>query len=214
MTIGAVGPFARTLRLGRPAFALRRSSQQQSQQAILTLNAEPSVTEVHLDSTLTQCPGDVEALDSGRGTAMTFDLGSRWLKLGAAVTAVCSVSSELAFADFRVCNKLSNRIDVAIGHANGNGTTVRGWTLVGANDCETIIKGDLKWRYYYLYARHPNGSRAWPPRSHAMREQCIRKTGFSIDVGKGEGCPPGFSVIGYGELDTGRQSTSYTLSLD
>ncbi len=58
-----------------------------------------------------------------------------------------------AKAEFRVCNGTQNLVGVAIGYRAKEGWISEGWWQIPANTCTTLIEGELKSRYYYLYAR-------------------------------------------------------------
>lgn len=61
------------------------------------------------------------------------------------------LSQNLAWAEFRVCNKTNSRIGLAIGVKEGPIFITQGWFNLKANSCETPIKEDLKSGPYYLY---------------------------------------------------------------
>jgi len=60
-----------------------------------------------------------------------------------------------AAADLRLCNTTQSRIGVAIGYKDGEGWTTEGWWNIAARNCETILRGPLVARFYYLYAACP-----------------------------------------------------------
>jgi uncharacterized membrane protein len=81
--------------------------------------------------------------------------------LAAALTAM------EARADLKLCNTTSSRIGVAIGYQDTNGWTTEGWWNVAPQTCETLYKGALSSRFYYIHAitrprREWAGSRSWP----------------------------------------------------
>ena len=57
-----------------------------------------------------------------------------------------------AAADFRLCNNTSSRVGIAIGYKDSDGWTTEGWWNLPARTCETVLKGNLVARYYYVYA--------------------------------------------------------------
>ena len=57
-----------------------------------------------------------------------------------------------AAADFRVCNNTSSRVGVAIGYKDKDGWATEGWWNLSARSCETLVKGQLVARFYYVYA--------------------------------------------------------------
>ena len=55
-------------------------------------------------------------------------------------------------ADFRLCNNTGSRVGVAIGYKDNEGWTTEGWWNVSTRSCETLLRGALVARYYYIYA--------------------------------------------------------------
>ncbi|HEU5017650.1 MAG TPA: DUF1036 domain-containing protein [Pseudolabrys sp.] len=63
-----------------------------------------------------------------------------------------------AQADFRVCNRSSQRIDVALAYPQPPfGWTSEGWWPLAVGQCTTLLRGPLSSRYYYLYATGAHG---------------------------------------------------------
>jgi len=56
-----------------------------------------------------------------------------------------------AQADFTVCNKAPHPAKVALGRFDGRDWMSEGWWTVKPGACETLVKGPLQARYYYLY---------------------------------------------------------------
>jgi len=61
-------------------------------------------------------------------------------------------SATPAAADFRLCNNTASRVGIALGYKDNDGWTTEGWWNVSAKNCETLLKGALVARYYYIYA--------------------------------------------------------------
>src|ERR1700730_17115484 len=57
-----------------------------------------------------------------------------------------------AAADFRLCNNTGSRVGIAIGYKDGDGWTTEGWWNLSARSCDTLLKGALVARFYYIYA--------------------------------------------------------------
>src|SRR6195952_3045738 len=70
----------------------------------------------------------------------------------ALVLAVLSLWSSSAAADFRLCNNTSSRVGIALGYKDADGWTTEGWWNVGSRACETLLRGTLVARFYYIYA--------------------------------------------------------------
>src|SRR6202049_2743548 len=63
-----------------------------------------------------------------------------------------SASASPAAADFRMCNNTASRVGAAVGYKDADGWTTEGWWNLPARSCETVLKGNLVARYYYVYA--------------------------------------------------------------
>jgi uncharacterized membrane protein len=121
--------------------------------------------------------------------------------VGALILAV--LSSTAARADFQICNSTSSRVGVSVGYKDGEGWTTEGWWNIAANSCETLLRGDLIARYYYVHAvDYDNQDEAWD----GPVPMCIRDNEFTI---KGiDNClARGFERKGFFEVDTGENRT-------
>jgi len=99
-----------------------------------------------------------------------------------ALAAACLWNSPAA-ADFRLCNK-----------------TTEGWWNVSSRSCETLLRGTLVARYYYIYALDYDRGGEWSGQAF----MCSRDKEFTI---KGtENClARGYDRTGFFEVDTGEQ---------
>ena len=68
-----------------------------------------------------------------------------------AACLICALTKSAA-ADFRLCNNNSSRVGVAIGYKDAEDWTTEGWWNLPSHMCETMLKGNLTARYYYIYA--------------------------------------------------------------
>src|SRR6476659_9707829 len=66
--------------------------------------------------------------------------------------AVMFLGNEPARADFRLCNNTSSRVGIALGYKDADGWTTEGWWNVSSRSCETLLRGNLVARFYYIYA--------------------------------------------------------------
>ena len=105
-----------------------------------------------------------------------------------------------AAADFRLCNNTSSRVGIALGYKDADGWTTEGWWNVSSRSCETLLKGTLIARYYYIYALDYDRGGEWSGQAF----MCSRDKEFTI---KGtENClARGFDRTGFFEVDTGEQ---------
>jgi uncharacterized membrane protein len=116
-----------------------------------------------------------------------------------ALMALCLWSGS-AKADFRLCNNTSGRVGIALGYKDAEGWTTEGWWNVSSRSCETLLKGTLVARFYYIYALDYDRGGEWSGQAF----MCSRDKEFTI---KGtENClARGFDRTGFFEVDTGEQ---------
>ncbi len=118
----------------------------------------------------------------------------------AAIVAVFMLSSSPAKADFRLCNNTGSRVGIALGYKDAEGWTTEGWWNVPARTCETLLRGALVARYYYIYAIDYDRGGEWSGRAF----MCSREKEFTIR-GIGDCLARGYDRTGYFEVDTGEQ---------
>jgi uncharacterized membrane protein len=118
-----------------------------------------------------------------------------------------AVSAHPAKADFRLCNNTGGRVGVAIGYKDNEGWTTEGWWNVSARSCETLLRGALVARYYYIYAVDYDRGGEWSGKAY----MCSREKEFTI---RGtENClARGYDRTGFFEVDTSEQR-SWTVQL-
>ncbi len=112
-----------------------------------------------------------------------------------------------AFADLRVCNKTSNPINIALGYRAERGWQSEGWWIATPNDCATVFNGDLKSRYFYLFAIDDIGGGAWDGKIF----MCTRDETFTI-FGIKDCLARGYERTGFFEVDT-QNKADWTLEL-
>jgi uncharacterized membrane protein len=118
----------------------------------------------------------------------------------ALVLVVVCLWSGSAAADFRLCNNTSSRVGIALGYKDAEGWTTEGWWNVSSRACETLLRGTLVARFYYIYALDYDRGGEWSGQAF----MCSRDKEFTI---KGtENClARGFDRTGFFEVDTGEQ---------
>ena len=116
------------------------------------------------------------------------------------VGLVAALPAAPAKADFRLCNNTGSRVGVSLGYKDAEGWTTEGWWNVPARSCETLLRGALVARYYYIYAVDYDRGGEWS--GHAF--MCSREKEFTI---RGtENClARGYDRTGFFEVDTGEQ---------
>lgn len=105
-----------------------------------------------------------------------------------------------ARADLKLCNSTPSRIGVAIGYKDTKGWTTEGWWNVASHTCETLLRGNLIARYYYLHAIDYDRGGEW----RGTAKMCTKDTAFTID-GVSECTERGFKSTEFFEVDTGEE---------
>ncbi len=80
------------------------------------------------------------------------------------------------------------------------GWTTEGWWNLSARTCETVLKGNLVARYYYVYAIDYDRGGEWMGQAY----MCTRDKEFTIR-GIGDCLARGYDRTGFFEVDTGEQ---------
>ena len=115
--------------------------------------------------------------------------------------------SDQALADFRLCNNTSGRVGVAVGYKENEGWSTEGWWNLPPRTCETLMRGPLVARYYYIYAVDYDRNGEWSGQAY----MCSRDKEFTIR-GTEDCLARGFDRTGFFEVDTGEQP-SWTVQL-
>jgi uncharacterized membrane protein len=123
-----------------------------------------------------------------------------------AVIVLCA-GAEPAAADFRMCNNTASRVGVALGHKDSEGWITEGWWNIPPRSCETLLRGPLVARYYYIYSVDYDRGGEWSGKAF----MCSRDKEFTI---RGiENClARGYDRTGFFEVDT-REQRSWTVQL-
>lgn len=116
------------------------------------------------------------------------------------VLTVLIASATPASADFRLCNNTGSRVGIALGYKDNEGWVTEGWWNVSSKACETLLRGTLVARYYYIYAIDYDRGGEWSGQAF----MCSRDKEFTIK-GTEDCLARGFDRTGYFEVDTGEQ---------
>ena len=116
------------------------------------------------------------------------------------VALALAASARPAAADFRLCNNTPSRVGVAVGYKDADGWTTEGWWNLPSRTCETVLKGNLVARYYYVYAIDYDHGGEWMGQAF----MCTRDKEFTIR-GISDCLARGFDRTGFFEVDTGEQ---------
>jgi uncharacterized membrane protein len=116
-----------------------------------------------------------------------------------AIGMLCAFSAPAA-ADFRLCNNTGSRVGIALGYKDAEGWVSEGWWNIASHACETLLKGMLVARYYYIYAIDYDRGGEWSGQAF----MCSRDKEFTIR-GTEDCLARGYDRTGYFEVDTGEQ---------
>jgi uncharacterized membrane protein len=103
-------------------------------------------------------------------------------------------------ADFRLCNNTSGRVGIALGYKDAEGWVTEGWWNLPSRSCETLLRGNLVARFYYIYAVDYDRGGEWSGQAF----MCTRDKEFTIR-GTDNCLARGFDRTGFFEVDTGEQ---------
>jgi|tagenome__1003787_1003787.scaffolds.fasta_scaffold20461063_2 uncharacterized membrane protein len=131
----------------------------------------------------------------------------RVLACAAFVAALGMLAAEPASADFRLCNNTGNRVGIAVGYKENEGWTTEGWWNIAARSCDTVLRGALVARFYYIYAVDYDRGGEWSGQAF----MCTREKEFTIR-GTEDCLARGYDRTGFFEVDTGDQP-SWTVQL-
>jgi uncharacterized membrane protein len=131
----------------------------------------------------------------------------RALVIAALSCGVALTYASPAAADFRLCNNTGSRVGIAVGYKDGDGWATEGWWNLSSRSCETLLKGQLVARYYYIYAVDYDHGGEWSGQAF----MCTRDKEFTIR-GTGDCLARGYDRTGFFEVDTGEQQ-SWTVQL-
>jgi uncharacterized membrane protein len=123
------------------------------------------------------------------------------------LAATCVGWTGTAAADFRLCNNTGSRVGISIGYKDSDGWTTEGWWNLAARSCETLVKGQLVARFYYVYAVDYDRGGEWSGKAF----MCTRDKEFTIR-GIEDCLARGYDRTGFFEVDTTEQR-SWTVQL-
>jgi uncharacterized membrane protein len=118
-----------------------------------------------------------------------------------------ALAAREAHADLRVCNGTGSRVGIAIGYRDAQGWITEGWWNIAPRGCETLFRGTLAARFYYIHAVDYDRGGEWNGKSI----MCTRNREFTIR-GIEDCLARGYDRSGFFEVDTGEQK-SWTVQL-
>jgi uncharacterized membrane protein len=117
-----------------------------------------------------------------------------------ASAAAIGLAPVAAHADLKLCNTTSSRVGIAIGYRDVEGWATEGWWNVASHTCETLLKGVLIARFYYIHAIDYDRGGEWGGTLY----MCTDDKAFTIrDVN--ECVKRGYKRTGFFEVDTGEE---------
>jgi len=122
------------------------------------------------------------------------------------IAATCGAAVP-AKADFRLCNNTPSRVGVSVGYKDKDGWTTEGWWNLPSRTCETLLRGALVARYYYIYAVDYDRGGEWSGQAF----MCTRDKEFTVR-GTQDCLARGYDRTGFFEVDTSEQQ-SWTVQL-
>ena len=132
---------------------------------------------------------------------------ARRLPAALVAAAMLLAFSAPALADLKLCNSTTSRIGVAIGYQDPSGWATEGWWNIPSQTCETLLKGTLASRFYYVHAVDYDRGGEWAGQAF----MCTADKSFTIR-GVQECQKRGYKRTGFFEVDTG-DSRDWTIRL-
>lgn len=131
--------------------------------------------------------------------------------MGPALAAFCVAATglpQLAHADLKLCNTTASRIGVAIGYRDEtNNLSSEGWWNIAARTCETLYKGALTSRLFYVHAVDYDRGGEWSGKATL----CTEDKTFTIR-GAQDCVRRGYKSTGFFEVNT-QDSKDWTIHL-
>lgn len=124
-----------------------------------------------------------------------------------AAALLTAATATPALADLRLCNTTGSRVGIAIGYRDAQGWITEGWWNLGPRACETLLRGTLAARFYYVHAVDYDRGGEWSGKS----VMCTRNREFTIR-GTEDCLARGHERASFFEVDTGEQK-NWTIQL-
>lgn len=131
-----------------------------------------------------------------RSLSILERITSRFARPALALAWLCLTTTG-ASADFRLCNNTGSRVGIAIGYKDGETWSTEGWWNLSSRSCETILRGPLAARFYYIYAVDYDRGGEWSGKAF----MCTRDKEFTIR-GTEDCLARGYDRTGFFEVDT------------
>jgi uncharacterized membrane protein len=117
-----------------------------------------------------------------------------------ALVLLAGLGATSAYADLKLCNTTASRVGVAIGYKDAEGWATEGWWNIASHTCETLLKGVLIGRFYYIHAIDYDRGGEWAGTLY----MCTDDKSFTVRDTK-ECVKRGYKRTGFFEVDTGEE---------
>jgi uncharacterized membrane protein len=124
----------------------------------------------------------------------------RNLAVPLAAAFLACLTATPALADLKLCNTTASRVGVAIGYKDAEGWATEGWWNIASHTCETLLKGVLIGRFYYIHAIDYDRGGEWA----GTLNMCTDDKSFTIRDTK-DCVKRGYKRTGFFEVDTGEE---------
>jgi uncharacterized membrane protein len=117
-----------------------------------------------------------------------------------AAALLAGLAATPAHADLKLCNTTASRVGVAIGYKDAEGWATEGWWNIASHTCETLLKGVLIGRFYYIHAIDYDRGGEWA----GTLFMCTDDKSFTVRDTK-DCVKRGYKRTGFFEVDTGEE---------
>jgi uncharacterized membrane protein len=124
----------------------------------------------------------------------------RTLTSAFAAARLAGLAATPALADLKLCNTTASRVGVSIGYKDAEGWATEGWWNIASHTCETLLRGVLIGRFYYIHAVDYDRGGEWAGTLY----MCTDDKSFTIRDTK-DCVKRGYKRTGFFEVDTGEE---------
>jgi uncharacterized membrane protein len=114
------------------------------------------------------------------------------------VVSVLATFSTPSLADFKLCNRMSYIVEVAIGIEEGSAVATRGWFRVDPGQCRDMVQGTLQFDHLYIHSRALSVYGASPLPQTGQADLCVALGNFVIAGART--CRSGRRLAGFTEV--------------
>jgi uncharacterized membrane protein len=136
----------------------------------------------------------------GKTPSATRFRWGRSIRHSLALVLLAGLWATPAHADLKLCNTTASRVGVAIGYKDAEGWATEGWWNIASHTCETLLKGVLIGRFYYIHAVDYDRGGEWA----GTLLMCTDDKSFTVRDTK-DCVKRGYKRTGFFEVDTGEE---------